>query len=479
MHSMRVRRQRPTSTSRSSTSTPAGQRMDALQPGAVTRTGTPVGRLDRLPVTGFQIFWVTVLGLGYLIETFDNIAFGFVAPTIRNEWGLSIGQIGLVTSAVFLGMFAGAIGGGRLSDRFGRKPVLIGSSIFYSAASLLSALAPNFETLVLGRVLTGVGVQAATGVIMVYLSEMFPSASRGRFFTVMTFIGFVASPITSMTALAIVPHGDGAWRWIFALGSAGVIIALIAAVALPETVRWLVAHGREHDADRVVSRLEAAAGRRGPLPPVQAEAPTPPAGSMRDLFQPQYARRLVVLGITFAMLVYCLYGFVSWVPTVLVDRGLGQSEALEIASKIAFGPLLAPFLLFAIADRIERKHAVLGAGLITGAAMVVFGAVDDQTATIVSGFIVQVGLSSLTTSFYTYLPEVFPTSVRGVGAGVVNGIGRLAGIASGVTVAAIYASQGSGVLYLGLGLGLIAMGLIAGVFGPATTQRPLEDISTS
>lgn len=453
--------------------------MNAMLQDTLPRAGTPVSRLDRLPTTKFQLFWVAILGLGYLIETFDNIAFGFVAPTIRSEWGLSIGQVGLVSSAVFLGMFVGALGGGRLSDKFGRKPVLIWSSVFYSAASLLSAVAPNYEALVLGRVLTGVGVQAATGVIMVYLSEMFPSASRGRFFTVLTFIGFVASPITSMTALAIVPSGAGAWRWVFALGSVGVLIAIVAAIALPETVRWLTAHGRDEEADRLVARLERAASRRGPLKPVEADLAAPTRGSVRDLFQPRYARRLVVLGVTFAMLVYCLYGFVAWVPTVLVGRGLEQAEALKIASTISFGSLLAPVLLFTLADRVERKHAILGAGVITGIALIMFGTTDTTTATIVSGFIVQVGLSSLTTSFYTYLPEVFPTSVRGVGAGVVNGAGRLAGIASGVSVAAIYASQGAESLYFALGAGLIAMGCIAGAFGPATTQRPLEDIAKS
>ncbi|MCA4135683.1 MFS transporter [Arthrobacter sp. M4] len=450
--------------------------MNAMHPETLPRAATPVGRLDRLPPTKFQFFWVTILGLGYLIETFDNIAFGFVAPTIRSEWGLSIGQVGLVSSSVFLGMFVGALGGGRLSDKFGRKPVLIWSSVFYSGASLLSAVAPNYEVLVVGRVLTGVGVQAATGVIMVYLSEMFPSASRGRFFTVLTFIGFVASPLTSMTALAIVPSGAGAWRWVFALGSAGVVIAIVAAIALPETVRWLTAHGRDGEADRLVARLEHTASRRGPLKPVEAEPAAPTSGPVRDLFQPRYARRLVVLGITFAMLVYCLYGFTSWVPTVLVGRGLEQADALQIATTISFGSLLAPVLLFALADRVERKHAILGAGAITGIALIIFGMTDTRTATIVSGFVVQVGLSSLTTSFYTYLPEVFPTSVRGVGAGVVNGAGRLAGIASGVSVAAIYASQGAQTLYIALGAGLIAMGCIAGAFGPATTQRPLEAI---
>ncbi|MER2084138.1 MFS transporter [Rhodococcus erythropolis] len=453
--------------------------MSAISPGETSTTLSPVRRLDRLPVTSSHLFWVALLGLAYLIETFDNIAFGFLAPAIRAEWGLSLGQIGLITSAVFVGMLVGAVGGGRLSDAHGRKPVLVWASVFYSAASLMSALAPNIEVLFASRVLTGIGVQAATGVIMVYLTEMFPSHARGRFFSAVSFFGFLASPLASMTALTVVPTGPGAWRWVFALGAVGVVIAVTVAVGLPETVRWLDSHGRQDEALRVVERMEAAASKNNPLPPASpVEGPIDQEnGSIRDLFQHGYARRLVVLASTFAILVYCFYGFVSWVATVLVGRGMPQSEALEIVRNISLGSIFSPLILYTVADRIERKTAILIAGSITGIAMMVFGSTTDRGLTIASGFVVIVGLGALTTSFYMYLPEVFPTAIRGVGAGITAGVGRIAGIVSGVTIAAIYASQGDGPLYMGLGAGLVVMGVITAALGPKTTRRSLEAIS--
>jgi putative MFS transporter len=440
--------------------------------------GSPVGRLDRLPVTSFQIFWVTLLGFGYLVETFDNIVFSYLAPAVRSEWKLTIGQIGLVTSAVFVGMLIGAVGGGRLSDRIGRKPVLIGASVFYSLTSLMSALAPNFEVLLASRVLTGVGVQAATGVIMVYVSEMFPRTSRGRFLTAMTFFGFVASPLTAIAALSIAPSGPGAWRWVFALGTVGVLIAVAVALWLPETVRWLTLHGREQHAEAIVGRLEAAATRRGlELPPVVTGDTGAAHASFRELLRPKHARAVVVLGVTFAMLVFCLYGFVSWIPTVLVGRGLTQTDALRIATYISFGPMLAPPVLFVLADRIERKTALLWAAIVGCGAFIVFGATTNAALTIGAGVLVEVALSCASISFYTYIPEVFPTAVRGVGAGVVNGIGRVAGIVSGLAVAALYSALGPAKLYIALGAGLVLMGIIIAIAGPRTTRKSLEVIS--
>lgn len=441
------------------------------------RSASPVGRLDRLPVTRYQILWIVLLGLGYLIETFDNIVFSYVAPSIRSEWHLSIAEVGIVSSAVFVGMFIGAIAGGRLSDRFGRRPVLIWASAFYAATSVMSALAPNFGVLITSRVLTGLGVQAATGVIMVYVSEMFPKASRGRFFTVMTFFGFVAAPLTSATALVITPLGAGSWRWMFVLGAGGLLVAIAVAMGMPETVRWLVLNGHEAEADALVGKLEATAARRGDLPPVESAPPMARQGSFRELFKREYVRRLVVLGSTFALLVFCLYGFVSWVPTVLIGRGMSETAALGAASIITLGSLATPIILYAIADRVERKTALLLWGWVGGAAFMVFGFAANTTVVIVAGFIAQVSLSGATTSFYTYIPEVFPTEVRGVGSGTVNGIARIAGIASGIAVAAIYASLGAGRLYLFLGIGLALMGVVIVSFGPRTTRRSLEIIS--
>lgn len=425
--------------------------------------------------------WILILGAGYMIEMFDNSVFSFLAPTIRAEWGLSLGQVGLITSAVFIGMMIGAIGGGRLSDHFGRKPVLIWGSVFYSLTSLMSALAPNFEVLFVSRVLTGVGVQATAGVIMVYISETFPNRARGRFISIVMLFGGLAAPLTAMCALAIAPSAAGAWRWVFVIGASGFVIAVLAAFALPESVRWMTANGRTPQADIIVTRMEAAASRRGELPPVEPE-PEPeatPSGSYRDLLAPPYFRRMLVLGSAFAVFIFCLYGYGSWLTTVLVGRDLSQTEALRIASIATWGAVIAPVILFVVSDRIERKTAIFGAVTVAGAAMIVFGHTSTITTALIAATVISVAIQAATTSFYTYMPEIFPTHVRGVGAGMISGIARIAGIISGVSVAAIYGHLGAATLYLILGVAMFLVGVIAYAFGPRTTGRTLEEISSS
>src|SRR6266568_7407244 len=96
-------------------------------------------RLDRISViTRSHRTWVALLGIFFTFDLVDLNTFAYVAPALRSEWGLSITTVGAVTSASFLGMFAGGLLGGRLADRYGRRPTILVAATFYSACSLLS-----------------------------------------------------------------------------------------------------------------------------------------------------------------------------------------------------------------------------------------------------------------------------------------------------------------------------------------------------
>ncbi|MGR0218626.1 MFS transporter [Agromyces sp. ZXT2-6] len=437
-------------------------------------------RLDRLPPSKYHALWVVILGIAMLIETFDNVVFAFLAPSIRADWNLSLGQVGVITSSVFVGMMIGAIVGGRLSDRYGRRPVLIWASVLYSAMSLLSAFAPNYEILTTSRILTGVGVQAATGVVMVYAGEMFPKLVRGRAFSSLLFIGYFGTPLTALTALAIAPTGLGAWRWVFVIGAAGFLIAIAAALWLPETVRWLVLRGRDAQAERIVERLEASVVRSGKtLGDVAPALPVTPQGSYRDLFHRRNLKRLVVTALAFSGYIYTAYGFLAWVPTLLTDRGMPQAEAIGFATVLSFSTVVGPLIMFPFTDKIERKTTLLLSGLLCATSLVVFATTADPTVSMVAGFGAQLGISMMGAAFYTYIPEVFPTNIRGLGFGVVSGVARVAGIISGLTIAVIYTGLGFQALYVVLAVVISAAGLLVATLGPRTTNRSLESISES
>ena len=438
-------------------------------------------RLDRVPVTGRHVLWIIVLGGAYFIEIFDNVAFSLLAPAVRAEFSLGIEQVGLIISSVFVGALLGSLVGGRLSDRIGRRPVLIAACLVFSLGSLLSASAASWEVLALSRVVTGFGMQAAVGVLMVVVSEMFPRLARGRFFSVLTFIGFVSSPATAFIALNIVPISTSSWRWVFVIGASGVLIAILIAWLLPESVRWQVSHGKLDGAARTVTSLESSAIRRGKTlaepQSAQTDLSEGPRPTLRDLVRGEGLRRLVVTSLTFFAYLFALYGFYSWVPTILTDRGMSQQAALQFTTIMSVAQIAGPAILYAIADRVERKTVILGGAVIAAMALVVFALVPDPTITLIAAAIAHLASTSMTTPFYTYIPEVFPTDLRGIGVGTVNGIGRLAGILSGVAVGWIYTNLGFQTLYLTLAATFLLTGVVVFTFGVRTTNRSLEAIS--
>ncbi|MDQ2764330.1 MAG: MFS transporter, partial [Pseudomonadota bacterium] len=149
----------------------------------MTTTGAAdiAARLDRLPISRFHRRLLIVVGIAFFFDISDIFTFSYAAPSILQYWHLSLTQIALATSLGFFGMFIGAVSGGMISDRFGRKRSLMAMVAFFSCASLLNGLAPNLPLLLAARFLTGIGISSATVVVMTIVSEFFPPDLRGRF----------------------------------------------------------------------------------------------------------------------------------------------------------------------------------------------------------------------------------------------------------------------------------------------------------
>ncbi|GAA1836723.1 MFS transporter [Pseudonocardia ailaonensis] len=447
-------------------------------PDSSTRTGPDLAaRLDRIPVvTPTHRRWAGLLGFLFVFDLVDLNSFAYAAPALRTEWGLSIGGVGAITSAGFVGMFVGAIVGGRLSDRIGRRPVLIGAVFFYSLFSLISAFSTGPVMLGILRVLTGFGLQAMTGVLLVWVSEMFPRSLRGRYQALLLAIGLAGVPIAAWVARLVVPLGPGAWRWIFVVGALGVVGGVVALRTLPESVRWSAAHGRPGD-PRLVERMEAQAEARTgePLPAPTPDAPVV-AGRLTELLRGATLRKTVVAALACVFLILSFYGFSSWVPTLLVERGYSTAESLTFSSILAIAAVPGALLAIPVIDRFERKSVILVLQVAVAVLLLLFGLIDSPVAIIVCGFgaamLMQTGVATL----YTYIAEVFPLHLRGLGSGIANGSGRLAGVLGGFLVAALYGGAGLVGVYSYLAVAALLLGLVMALFGERTTNRRLEDI---
>ncbi|MEU7816887.1 MFS transporter [Pseudonocardia sp. NPDC049154] len=423
--------------------------------------------------------WTVLLAGLLLVDMADLNTFAFAAPAIRADWGLNVSDVGTITAASFLGMFVGSIAGGRIADRIGRKKVIIGATAFFSLFSLLSAFAVGIADLAAYRVLTGFGLQAMTVVVLTYVSEMFPRLHRGRSQTWIVAFSLLGIPAMAWFARWVVPLSPSAWRWIFVLGAVGVVLLFFVARSLPESVRWLEANGRREDGIAVVERIEAEAREAtgAELPDVVRE-PAVETGKAIDLVRGGYLKRTIVLSLTMMLALSGFYGFNSWVPTLLNEHGFSPAEALTYSSILSLAAFPGALLALLFIDKVERRTAVLVIYTVVAALCLVFGFTGSNGILIASGLLITMLLQTVTACMYTYLPEIFPTNLRALGAGIGNGTGRLATFGTTFLVAALLTWLGFAAVFLYLAAVILLAGLCIGIFGERTRGRSLEEITS-
>ncbi|WP_336671639.1 MFS transporter [Tsukamurella sp. USMM236] len=453
--------------------------------------------MDRLPVLRSHLLWIVLLAVNMMIEYYDN---GLNIPLATElprdpRTGVAPEAVGNVISIFYAGMIAGAIVGGRLADRFGRRPVLIWGTVLYSCASLATAAFPHYEMLLVSRFITGIGVQAVTSALVMYIAELFPSAKRGRFVAVSTISFTVTAPILAALAAFILPaNPPGAWRILPLVGAVGLFMVPFVRVLLPESPRWLVTNGRIDDAERLVDRLEREARRRGhELAPVQSVPES--AGSRLSvralIMNPALFRVVAVVGFGWFGATLGLYLYQNFMVDVLYAMHLhaGSAEGAALTSSyrsyLIWSSIyvITPVLTFFLISVLERKTLILLASIASAASIAVmgFGGIPAYNA---AAAIATILTGVVFSAYYAYIPEVVPTEARGIASGVIFGIGRTGAMVTGVLFTALYypAPKGTfgfdraGVMLFAAGSYLVAA-IVVAAFGPKTAGRSLEEVA--
>src|SRR6201994_3997484 len=148
---------------------------------SVTQTAAIAARLERLPLTSYQRGLFAIIATAWFFDSMDLGALSFVLGPIRQSFGLSPAEAGILSSMSFLGMFLGASSAGLLADRFGRTKVFQVSMIFWGLGSIFCGLAPNVALLGVARILLGFGMGMEFPCAQSMLSEIMPAKNRGRY----------------------------------------------------------------------------------------------------------------------------------------------------------------------------------------------------------------------------------------------------------------------------------------------------------
>ena len=422
--------------------------------------------------------------LGGLLYGYDMGVISGALLFIKNDIPLTSFTEGLVVSSMLFGAIFGSGFSGPLSDRFGRRRLVFMIAVIFVIGSLVLAIAPNMEFLVIGRLIIGLAVGGSTAIVPVYLAEMAPTESRGSLGSLnqlMITIGILSSYLVNY-AFA----GMEGWRWMVGLAVVPSVILMIGVLFMPESPRWLLEH-RGEEAARKVMKLTRK--------PEQIDAEIREmieinriSESTWKVLSSSWLRPTLIIGCVFALFqqIIGINAIIYYAPTIFNEAGLGSATA--ILGTVGIGAVNVIITIFAIMiiDKIDRKKLLIIGNIGMVASLIIMAGLI-WTVGLDTSFGAWIIVACLTVFiiFFAFtwgpvlwvmLPELFPMRARGAA----TGIAALALSIGSLLVAQFFpmVSRALGIGQVFLIFAVIGIGAMIFVikYLPETRGRSLEEI---
>ncbi|WP_028229606.1 MFS transporter [Paraburkholderia ferrariae] len=415
--------------------------------------------INEHPFSPFQWLVFATCFVIVLLDGFDTAAIGFIAPSLLGEWGLAKPALAPVLSAALFGLACGALVCGPLSDRLGRRAMLIGAVLLFGLACIASAFAGSIGQLTVLRFVTGIGLGAAMPNAVTMMGEYCPDRRRATIINLM-FCGFpLGAALGGFLAAWMIPHLG--WRSVLVLGGVTPLVLCVPPLLrLPESVRYMVANGQP------VERIRAALVR------ISADAAEASAFSMTEtapqtgrkglgvVLSPVYLVGSLMLWVAYFMGLVIFYASINWMPILLKDAGLPPAHATLIAALFPLGGVGA-VLCGALMDRFNANRIIAACYVLTALSVGLIGqAAGDVGALVVVVFVAGVLMNTAQSSMPALAAAFYPTEGRGTGVAWMLGIGRFGGIAGSFLVAELTRRHFT---FGGIFATVAVAGLIAGV----------------
>lgn len=299
--------------------------------------------IDRARISPYQILILTLCFLIALLDGFDTAIIGYIAPALREEWGLQPSQLSPAFGAGLFGLLIGSLLFGPIADAIGRKRVLLVAVLVFGGCTLASAYTHSIESLTLLRFITGIGLGGAIPTCITLSSEYSP-ARRRMLMVTLSWSGFTAGlALGGLLAGQIIPAFG--WRGVLLVGGIAPLALLpLLAWQMPESVRFMAASARH--ADRLRRVVERITGQRWTgITIVDDERPAQAKSPISHLFIEGRAARTLLLWAAFFCSLFVFYLLTSWLPTILKDAGYDIAHASRIGAMVPLGGTLGAILM--------------------------------------------------------------------------------------------------------------------------------------
>jgi putative MFS transporter len=383
-------------------------------------------------------------------------------------------------------MLLGALISGFAADKWGRRTVVLVTLLVFSLGSALCGLAPTYEVLLICRFATGVGLGGELPVVTTLVSEFSSIKNRGRNVVIVESFwawGWILAALVAYLAIPL--YG---WRVAFFIGAVPALFAALLRFLIPESPRYLEKAGRLDEADRIVSSMERAAGITSAAVQSSQQAQASQqtqvlqqtqasVASRTHLWSKDYRQSTAVLWVLWFGVNLGYYGFVLWTPSFLMAQGYELVRSFEFTLIMCFAQLPGYFLAAVLIEKIGRKPVLTLFLLGTAGSAWFFGHASSLELVLLAGCLLYFFALGTWGCVYSYTPELYPTSIRGTGAGAASAFGRVGAFIAPMLVPVVYAffgtESGFEVVFVLLTVVYIVVAAVIGIFGVETKAREL------
>ncbi|MCS3431693.1 MFS transporter [Klebsiella sp. BIGb0407] len=441
--------------------------------------------LDNIGTTRSHRMIILMVVIGVMFDVFEQNAIGLIAPLLQMSWGLTATDIGFLNTITFISAASGRLLSGYFADRFGRRFMLNVNLLLFTLGAILCALAPNYATLAIGRLIVGFGLGGEITTAVTLLAEFCSSRFRGTAVGIINVggggLGNMLAPAFALLVFYLFP-GENSWRWLFACLVLPALLLILYRRFIPETPRYLVSQGEIQQANHVLSMLAAGKLLHQTFPvsqyidekPVTDRADTQRVGSWRMIFSGSYRKTTISMGIASWMTFGAQLALLTLMPTILVSQGYSINKSFLFTIIMQSGSLLGALTASYLAFYFPRKVILTCGSIAACASAIAFGSFTDSVATILlTGALFQFCVLLLNTTVWVYAPELFPTKMRGFGTSFILAMGTIGGALMQIPAGKMFDLMGTTGLFAMIA-GMYIIFLIAIQFSSETFKRSID-----
>jgi sugar porter (SP) family MFS transporter len=432
----------------------------------------------------FVYLAAAVSALGGMLFGYDIGVISGAILFIKKDFSLSSGLEEIVVSSVLLGSLGGALAGGSLADRFGRRRLLIGTAILFGLGAVGAALAPGTAWLIAARVVAGAAIGVASFVAPLYISEIAPVEIRGKLVSINQVALTSGIVISYLVDYAFA--GAQAWRWMFALAAIPAAVFGIGLLFIPDSPRWLVGGGHVDEARAVLKRIRAPGQVEDELGAIRKSAAQQKAHWSELLSPPLRMPMIVGVGLAIAQQITGINTVIYYAPTIFKTAGMSSASVAILASVgVGIVNVLLTLVAMQLIDRVGRRPLLLVslAGMALSLAMLGLAfALPQLSASLgwiaMASLMIYVGSFAvgLGPVFWLILSEIYPLRIRGRAMSIGTAANWITNLIVALTFLTLTQVVGKPATFWLYGAVSVSAWLFAFFLAPETKGKSLEEI---